>query len=94
MHKFKTLWRSVWSARVCEELETWTQVLLALGAVVLLFVTLKTQAAQAAATLEAAETHRETIMAAGTYTTTCHGNVPAALARRMPPAPRWFGSSS
>jgi len=54
MHKFKMLWRSVWSPRVWEELETWTQVLLALGAAVLLFVTLKTQAAHAGAPFEAA----------------------------------------
>ncbi len=47
MRKLKNLWRSALSPRVCEELETWTQVLLALGAGVLLFVTLKAQAANA-----------------------------------------------
>ncbi len=47
MRKLKTLWRSALSPRVCEELETWIGVLLALGAAVLLFVTLKSQAAYA-----------------------------------------------
>ena len=47
MHKLKTLWRSALSPRVCEELETWIGVLLALGAAVLLFATLKAQAARA-----------------------------------------------
>jgi hypothetical protein len=57
MRRLKNLWRSALSPRVCEELETWTQVLLALGAGVLLFVTLKAQTTNAqprstAATLE------------------------------------------
>ena len=47
MRKLKTLWRSALSPRVCEELETWIGVLLALAAAVLLFVTLKGQAAYA-----------------------------------------------
>ena len=47
MRKLKTLWRGALSSRVCEELETWAQVLLALGAVALLYATLKSQAAYA-----------------------------------------------
>jgi Ca-activated chloride channel family protein len=47
MRKLKTLWRSALSPRVCEELETWIGVLLALAAAALLFVTLKGQAAYA-----------------------------------------------
>jgi Ca-activated chloride channel homolog len=48
MHKLKTFWRSGLSPRACEELETWISVLLALGAGLLLFATLKGQAAYAA----------------------------------------------
>jgi Ca-activated chloride channel family protein len=47
MHKLKTLWRSARPPRVCEELETWIGVLLALGAALLLYLTLKGQAAYA-----------------------------------------------
>jgi hypothetical protein len=47
MRKLKILWRSALSPRVWEELETLIGVLLALGAAVLLFLTLKGQAAYA-----------------------------------------------
>jgi Ca-activated chloride channel family protein len=47
MRKLKVWWRYALSPRVCEELETWLQVLLALGAALLLFATLKSQAAMA-----------------------------------------------
>ena len=36
MRKLKILWRSAVSSPVCEEIETWASVLLALGAVLLL----------------------------------------------------------
>jgi Ca-activated chloride channel family protein len=48
MRKLKSLWRSTRAARVCEELETWTYVLLTLGAALLLYATLTAQAARAA----------------------------------------------
>ena len=95
MHKFKTLWRSVSSARVREELETWTQVLLALGAVVLLFVTLKTQAAHAGAPFEAAAEQPATTMAARGYSTPGHdAYVASALEPRRLPVLSWLGRSS
>jgi hypothetical protein len=94
MHKLKTLWRSVWSAPVWDELETWTQVLLALGAVVLLFATLKTQAAHAGLPLEAAAAEPATATA-GAYRTPWHeAYVHAAPAPRRVPAPSRLGSSS
>jgi hypothetical protein len=43
MRKLKVLWRSALSSRVIEELETWASVLLALGAALLLYATLKAQ---------------------------------------------------
>jgi len=49
MRKLKSLWRSPRAARVCEELENWTYVLLTLGAALLLYATLTAQAARAAA---------------------------------------------
>jgi Ca-activated chloride channel homolog len=48
MHKLKTFWRGGLSPHVCEELETWISVLLAVGAGLLLFATLKGQAAYGA----------------------------------------------
>jgi LPXTG-site transpeptidase (sortase) family protein len=45
MRKLKVLWRNALSRGVREELETWTQVLLAVGAALLLYATLKAQAA-------------------------------------------------
>jgi Ca-activated chloride channel family protein len=48
MRKLKVLWRTARSPRVREELETWSAVLLALGAALLLYATLKAQAAHAA----------------------------------------------
>ena len=48
MRKLRSLWRSTRAARVCEELETWTYVLLSVGAALLLYATLKAQAAYAA----------------------------------------------
>jgi hypothetical protein len=48
MRKLKVLWRSARSPRVREELETWSSVLLALGAALLLYATLKGQAAYGA----------------------------------------------
>ena len=48
MRKLKSLWRSTRAARVFEELETWTYVLLTLGAALLLYATLTAQAARAA----------------------------------------------
>jgi Ca-activated chloride channel homolog len=47
MRKLKVLWRGAQRASVREELETWAQVVLALGAALLLYATLKAQAAQA-----------------------------------------------
>ena len=48
MRKLKVLWRNALSPHLCEELETWLGVLLALVAALLLYATLKTQAASAA----------------------------------------------
>jgi Ca-activated chloride channel family protein len=48
MRKLKVLWRSARSPRVREELETWSAVLLALGAALLIYATLKGQAAYGA----------------------------------------------
>jgi Ca-activated chloride channel family protein len=48
MRKLKVLWRTARSPRVRDELEIWSAVLLALGAALLLYATLKAQAAQAA----------------------------------------------
>ena len=48
MRKLKGLWRSPRAARVCEELESWTVILLSIGAALLLYATLKAQAAHAA----------------------------------------------
>ena len=45
MRKLKVLWRSARASRVFEEIETWTSVLLVLGAALLLYATLKAQAA-------------------------------------------------
>jgi hypothetical protein len=94
MRKLKTLWRSALSPRVCEELETWIGVLLALAAAVLLFATLKAQGARAAElagyvaaparSLRAAAL--ESTMAAGARGTPwCEAYVHAVLAPGMPP---------
>jgi Ca-activated chloride channel family protein len=48
MRKLKALWRSGLPPRMRDELETWSGVLLALGAALLLYATLKAQAAHAA----------------------------------------------
>jgi hypothetical protein len=48
MRKLKFLRRGQGGARLREELETWTHVLLAVGAALLVFATLKAQAAHAA----------------------------------------------
>jgi Ca-activated chloride channel family protein len=48
MRKLKTLWRKTLSPSVCEELEIWTFVLLVLAAGVLLYATVRAQAARAA----------------------------------------------
>ena len=45
MHKLKVLWQSARSSRLLEEIETWTSVLLVLGAALLLYATLTAQAA-------------------------------------------------
>ena len=47
MRRLKVWWRDALSPRVWEELETWVGVLLTLGAALLLYATLKAQAAQA-----------------------------------------------
>lgn len=48
MRKLKVLWRATRSQRVLEELETWSTLLLAIGAALLLYATLKAQAAHGA----------------------------------------------
>ena len=48
MRKLKSLWRKTLSPSVCDELETWTSVLLVLAAGLLLYATLTAQAARAA----------------------------------------------
>ena len=48
MRKLKVLWRNALSPHLCEELETWLGVLLVLVAALLLYATLKAQAASAA----------------------------------------------
>jgi hypothetical protein len=48
MRKLKVLFRTARTMRVLEELETWSSVLLAVGAALLLYATLKTQAAYGA----------------------------------------------
>jgi hypothetical protein len=53
MRKLKVLWRTARSPRVRDELEIWSAVLLALGAALLLYATLKAQAAHAAEFLAA-----------------------------------------
>ena len=47
MRKLKVLWRTARTPRVLEELESWSSVLLAIGAALLLYATLKAQAAHA-----------------------------------------------
>ncbi len=94
MHKLKTLWSAL-SPRVFEELETWTQVLLALGAAVLLFMTLKAQAAHAGAPLTAAAARPETTMAAGAGSARWQEqDGHELLARRMPLETSWPRRSS
>jgi Ca-activated chloride channel family protein len=48
MRKLKLLWRNALTPRVCEELEVWIGALLLLGAALLLYATIKAQAAHAA----------------------------------------------
>lgn len=45
MRKLKALWRNACSPPAWDELETWINVLLSLGAVLLLYATLTAQAA-------------------------------------------------
>jgi hypothetical protein len=94
MHKLKTLWRNALSPAVCEELETWARVLLALGAAVLLFATLNAQVARAderPAEVGAPASALPTLtpnstMAAGARSTPRHeAYVHAVLAPGMPP---------
>ena len=93
MRKLKNLWRSALSPRVCEELETWAQVLLALGAGVLLFVTLKAQTANAQPRPTAARL--ESSIAAGASLGSRHeASVQMAPARTRPPEPSAYGRSS
>jgi hypothetical protein len=74
MRKLKTLWRTALSARVWEELEIWIGVLLFLGAAVLLFLTLKTQAAYGGPRAPSRATHPELAMAAGMPARTGHAS--------------------
>ena len=92
MRKLKTLWRSALSPRVCEELETWIQVLLALGAGVLLFVTLKAQAANAGPRATAARL--ESPVAAGGLGSRHAACVHAMPAPSTPPQRHAYGRSS
>jgi hypothetical protein len=88
MRKLKVLWRSARSSRVLEEIETWASLLLVLGAVLLLYATLKAQAAEAVELLPklGAPTLLESTMAAGARSTPWHeAYVPAVLAPGMPP---------
>ena len=66
MRKLKTLWRSALSPRVWEELETWFGVLLAVGAALLLYATLKDQAAYASSPMAAETALLDSTMAAAT----------------------------
>ena len=92
MHKLKTLWRSALSPRVCEELETWIGVLLALCAAVLLFATLKAQVARAdelvGATAHLQVEFTSTMAAGARSTPRREAYVDAVLAPGMPPAAR------
>jgi hypothetical protein len=51
MRKLKVLFRTARTMRVLEELETWSSVLLAVGAVLLLYATLTAQAAHGIASI-------------------------------------------
>jgi hypothetical protein len=48
MRKLKVLWRATRAQRVLEELETWSTLLLGIGAALLLLATLQAQAAHGA----------------------------------------------
>jgi hypothetical protein len=48
MRKLKVLFRTARTTRLLEELETWSSVLLAVGAALLLYAALQTQAAHGA----------------------------------------------
>jgi hypothetical protein len=93
MVRLKTLWRNALSPHVCEELGTWARVLLALGAAVLLFATLKAQAAypvNLARTVGHLPTALESTMAAGARSTPRHeAYVHAVRAPGMPPIDGW-----
>src|SRR5262245_29679915 len=89
MRKLKTLWRSALSPRVWEELETWFGVLLAVGAALLLYATLKNQAARADALASVEPTQIAATMAAGARGTPWYeAYVHAVPAPGMPPAAR------
>lgn len=86
MRKLKILWRTGLPPRVCEELETWIGVLLALGAAVLLYATLKSQAAYASSVSPPEAAWLEPTMAAGPCGTPRHeAHVRAVPAAGMPP---------
>lgn len=84
MRKLKVLWRSARSSPVFEEIETWTSVLLVLGAALLLYATLKAQAADAE--VLRAPAPLESSMAAGARSTPWHeAYVHAVLEPGTPP---------
>jgi len=87
MRKLKMLWRSAVSSSLREEIEAWASVLLALAAVLLLYATLKAQAAEAEERLRDVATRAffESTVAAGARSIPCHeAYVHAVLAPGMP----------
>ena len=85
MRKLKTLWRNALSPRVWEELETWFGVLLAVGAALLLYTTLKNQAAHAGSFATTGVMKIETMAAGARGTPWPEAYVHAVPAAGMPP---------